>query len=258
MQTTGNTILITGGGSGIGLALAQEFRKLGNTVIIVNRSQDKLKRAAALGFKVYPMDMSKDKSIVSGGRQILAENPDLNGVIHCAGIMKTESLMSSPSPETQWETIAINLLGPMLLNNLLMQEFLKKSSPFIMTVSSGLAFLPLAMYPAYCASKAAIHSYTESLRYQLKETPIQVMELAPPYVQTHLTGEHQASDPMAMPLDEFIREVMEIIQKDPHTEEILVHRVEMLRFAGSNGPEEYQKLFGELNDGFTKARAGVF
>ncbi|MCB1140484.1 MAG: hypothetical protein KDK23_17125, partial [Leptospiraceae bacterium] len=95
-------------------------------------------------------------------------------------------------------------------------------------------------------------------RFQLNETAIQVMELAPPYVQTHLTGEHQASDPMAMPLDEFIAEVMDIIQTNPQAEEILVQRVEMLRFAESGGREKYRKFYKEMNDGFTKARAGVF
>ena len=127
-----------------------------------------------------------------------------------------------------------------------------------MTVSSGLAFIPLAMYPAYCASKAAIHSYSESLRYQLKDTSIHVLELAPPYVQTELTGKDQASDPMAMPLADFISEVMQILKENPQVQEVLVKNVEPLRFAESNGMEKYRGFFQQMNDGFTTARAGVF
>lgn len=257
MLLQGNTILITGGGSGIGLALAEEFKKLGNTVIIANRSSAKLEQAAKLGYKTYQMDMADRSSIESQAKKILSDFPDLNGVIHSAGIMKTESLLSAPSAEIQNETIAINLLGPMALNNLLIPDFRKKDS-FIMTVSSGLAFIPLAMYPAYCASKAAIHSYSESLRYQLKDTSIQVVELAPPYVQTELTGKDQASDPMAMPLADFISEVMQILKENPEVQEVLVKNVEPLRFAESNGMEKYRGFFQQMNDGFTTARAGVF
>lgn len=258
MQSQKKTILITGGGSGIGLALAEEFRKQGDTVIISNRSEDKLSHAASLGFKTYRMDMADSESIKSVTKKILAECPNLNGVIHSAGIMKQESLISGPSPDVQKETIAINLLGPMLLNDLLIPVFVKQSSAFVMTISSGLAFVPLAMFPSYSASKAAVHSYSESLRYQLKDTPVHVMELAPPYVQTHLTGDYQASDPDAMPLADFVREVMDLLRKNPDAPEILVDRVRMLRYAGAKGQEAYSSFHKELNDGFTAAIGGVF
>ncbi len=115
----------------------------------------------------------------------------------------------------QGDTIAINLLAPMRLNNALIPHFLTKDAAFIMTVSSGLAFLPAAMFPTYSATKAAIHSYSQSLRYQLKGSPVTVLELAPPYVQTHLTGPHQATDPNAMPLGDFVDEVMSILKEKP-------------------------------------------
>ena len=114
------------------------------------------------------------------------------------------------------------------------------------------------MYPTYCATKAGLHSYSESLRYQLKGTSVQVTELAPPYVQTELTGQSQASDPMAMPLDEFIAEVMSQLQENPEAKELLVERVQPLRFAAEIGSQKYQEFFAQFNDGFTVARAGVF
>ncbi|MCE9598855.1 MAG: SDR family NAD(P)-dependent oxidoreductase [Spirochaetia bacterium] len=249
MKSQGNTILITGGGSGIGLALAEAFKKRGDTVVVANRSEDKLKKASQLGFKTYRMNMADAADIESTARKILTDFPGLNGVIHNAGIMRAESLTSGASPETQTETIATNLLGPMLLNNIVIPELQKQSSAFIMTVTSGLAFIPMAMFPTYCASKAALHSYTESLRTQLKGTSIQVTELAPPYVQTRLTGAEQENDPTAMPLDEFILEVMDLIKKNPDAAEILVNRVRPLRFAAGKGPEEYERFYAQLNGG---------
>ncbi len=122
-----------------------------------------------------------------------------------------------------------------------------------MTVSSGLAFVPRAGTPTYCATKAAIHSYTQSLRYQLKDTPVQVLELIPPYVQTTLLGEHQASDPRAMPLEEYITEVMEIIKTQPDETEISVKRVYPLRYAADGGREKYEQTFKGYNDAASKA-----
>lgn len=248
MKLTNNTILITGGGSGIGFALAQELSKLGNTIIVTNRSEAKLAKAKAEGFATYPVDMTDGKSIDAMAKQVLADHPTLNAVIQNAGIMVPENLKKADSLKIQSDTIATNLLGPMRLNTALIPHFLKKESAFIMTVSSGLAFMPLAAFPTYCATKAAIHSYSQTLRYQLRNTPIAVLELAPPYVQTHLTGDYQASDPSAMPLDAFINEVMTILKEKPDAREILVERVNFLRFAESNGVDEYHKKFIGLNE----------
>jgi uncharacterized oxidoreductase len=115
-----------------------------------------------------------------------------------------------------------------------------------MTVSSGLAFVPMALTPSYCAAKAAIHSYTQSLRYQLKDTGIQVLELIPPYVKTHLMGARQANDPNAMPLDEFVTETMKILKNSPNATEICVERVKPLRFAERNG--DYDDFFTRSNN----------
>ena len=125
-----------------------------------------------------------------------------------------------------------------------------------MTVSSGLAFVPMAMTPTYCATKAAIHSYTQSLRYQLKGTSVEVLELVPPYVQTRLMGDHQANDPRAMPLAEFIAEVMDILKTQPEAREICVKKVYPLRFAASEGQEKYEQTFQGFNDALATAKHG--
>jgi uncharacterized oxidoreductase len=111
----------------------------------------------------------------------------------------------------------------------------------------------MAMTPTYCATKAAIHSYTQSLRYQLRETSVQVLELIPPYVQTELMGPGQASDPNAMPLKDFIDETMNILKKSPDTTEICVERVKPLRFAEANG--SYDAFFKKFNDAMTAVAA---
>ena len=144
-------------------------------------------------------------------------------------------------------TMATNLLGPIRLTAALLPTLLAQPHAAILTVSSGLAFVPLAMTPAYCATKAAIHSYTQSLRYQLKDTAVQVIELVPPYVQTELMGEHQATDPNAMPLADFIAETMHLLKTRPDADEVLVERVKPLRFAEANG--NYDAFFRQMNDG---------
>jgi uncharacterized oxidoreductase len=254
MNMTGNTILITGGGSGIGLALAEEFSKLGNQVLVAGRSKDKLKAAEEKGLKTFTADMSDLDSIQDLARHAIKEFPSLNVVIHNAGVMKNENLLGGDNQKTEQETIATNLLGPMRLTDALLPHFTKQSAAVIMTVSSGLAFTPLAMTPTYSATKAAIHSYTQSLRYQLKDTAIQVIELVPPYVQTHLMGDRQANDPHAMPLREFISEVMQILKEQPQANEILVERVHPLRFSADGGRDKYEDFFNQMNDRLSAAR----
>jgi uncharacterized oxidoreductase len=149
--------------------------------------------------------------------------------------------------------VTTNLLGPIRLNAVLLPFLLKQPNPVIMTVSSGLAFVPLAMTPTYCATKAAIHSYTQSMRYQLNGTTAQVLELIPPYVQTELMGPRMASDPNAMPLKDFISETMSILENSPNSTEICVERVKPLRFAEASG--QYDAFFKNFNDGMAAAAA---
>ncbi len=179
---------------------------------------------------------------------IAADHPTLNVVIHNAGIMRPENLLTQSSVADSEAIIAINLLGPIRLTAALLPHLQKQPRATIMTVSSGLAFIPMALTPTYNATKAAIHSWSQSLRYQLKSTNIEVLELVPPYVQTELMGTQQASDPRAMPLDKFIAEVMEILNTQPNATEILVETVKPLRFAADNGPEKYSNFFNIFND----------
>ena|SRR5579872_552797 len=247
MQISGNTILITGGGSGIGRALAEAFHAEKNQVIIAGRRQKQLDETVAAnpGMKAAVLDIENADAIRSFADQIKRAHPSLNVVIHNAGIMRPESLQSGAVADAE-AMIATNLLGPIRLTAALLPLLLKQSKAAIMTVSSGLAFVPMTPTPTYCATKAAIHSYTQSLRYQLKDTSVQVLELIPPYVQTELMGSHQASDPNAMPLKDYISESMNILKTSPNVTEICVERVKPLRFAEANGG--YDAFFKSFND----------
>lgn len=260
MQTTDNTLLITGGGSGIGRGLAEAFHRLGNQVIISGRGQKALDEVTAAnpGMRSLTVDMTDPASIRTFAARLNGENPALNVVIHNAGIMRAEKLrsMGADDPLADAEaTVATNLLGPMRLTTALLPTLLRQPRATVMTVTSGLAFVPLNLTPTYCATKAAIHSYTQSLRYQLKDTAVEVIELVPPYVQTGLMGDRQANDPAAMPLDEFIAEVMELLTTQPHATEICVKRVHPLRFATDGGQEKYEQTYQGFNAAMTAARA---
>lgn len=252
MQITGNTILITGGGSGIGRALAEAFHKDGNQVIIAGRRKALLDEATAAnpGMQSAVLDIGDGDAILGFAEQIKGDFPALNVVVHNAGIMKTEDVRDG-SMEDAEATVATNLLGPIRLTAALLPLLLAQPQGAILTVSSGLAFVPLALSPTYCATKAAIHSYTQSLRYQLKDTAVQVIELVPPYVQTELGGERQASDPNAMPLKDFIEETMSLLKASPDPTEVCVERVKMLRFAEASG--DYDGFFQKFNGMMTAA-----
>jgi len=246
MNLTGNTILITGGGSGIGRGLAVELLKLGNVVIIAGRRKHALDEtiAANPGMKALQLDIESPEAIKRFAAQVIAEFPTLNVLINNAGIMRAENLKAQQMDLEDAEAIVTtNLLGPIRLTAALLPHLQAQASAAIMNVSSGLAFVPLAFTPTYCATKAAIHSYTQSLRYQLRDTAIEVLELIPPYVQTHLMD--GADDPRAMPLDSFIAEVMDILKTDPTPAEICVQNVNGLRLAAEQG--RFDGTFQGLN-----------
>ncbi len=247
MQMTGNIILITGGGSGIGRALAEAFHAEGNRVIIAGRRKELLEETTAAnpGMKSVVLDIENPDAIRSFAAHIKTEFSSLNVVIHNAGIMRAESVQKGELGDAE-ATIATNLLGPIRLTAALLPQLEAQPHATIMTVSSGLAFVPMAMTPTYSATKAAIHAYTQSLRHQLKDTSVQVIELIPPYVQTELMGAHQASDPHAMPLGEYINETMQLLKTTPDATEILVERVKPLRFAEASGG--YDNVFKMVNN----------
>jgi uncharacterized oxidoreductase len=251
MKTSGNTILVTGGGTGIGRALAEAFHARGNRVIIAGRRPavlDEVVRANP-GMAALTLDIEDQAAIRAFAAQLTAQFPTLNAVVHNAGIMRPEALLADDFLADAEAQVATNFLGPIRLTAALLPHLLRQPDATILTVTSGLAYIPLALFPTYCATKAALHSYTESLRYQLRETKAEVIELPPPYVQTELTGVHQAADPSAMPLKDYIAETMRLLATTPTPAEILVERVKPLRFAAQG---DYNGFFQTLNDAFAK------
>lgn len=249
MDQTGNTILITGGGSGIGRGLAEAFHRQGNQVILAGRRRSVLEDTAKAnpGMRFFRVDLENLNDTQRFAAEVRAEFPALNVLINNAGIMKSENLKSGIEDLAIAEqTVVINFLGTLRVTAALMPLLLAQPKATIMTVSSGLAFLPIHPNPSYCATKAAIHSWTQSLRYQLRDTRVEVLEIVPPYVQTELTGRFQLEDPNAMPLPEYISETMALLRDPPPSGEILVERVRSRRFADWEG--HYDQFYAEWND----------
>ncbi len=250
MKLSGNTILITGGGSGIGRGLAENFHALGNQVIIAGRRRQALEETTTAnpGMIAVTFDIADAASIRSFAAEMAARFPALNVLINNAGIMRAENLQARQADLADAEAIVTtNLLGPIRLTAALLPLLRRQPYSAIMNVSSGLAFVPLAPTPTYCATKAGIHSYTQSLRYQLRATTTEVLELIPPYVATDLM--RGASDPRAMPLAEYIAEVMGILKAQPDVTEICVERVKGLYGAAASG--HYSQVFNGLNAAMT-------
>ncbi|WP_425985766.1 SDR family oxidoreductase [Brevundimonas sp. TWP1-2-1b1] len=247
MKITGNTILITGGGTGIGRALAETLHARGNQIIITGRREAVLKETAAAnpGMAWATLDVDDAAAIAAFGVQVVKDHPGLNAVILNAGIMKLEDIKAQPFDlATAEATITTNLLGPIRLTAALLPHLTAQPEATIMTVTSGLAFIPLTATPTYNATKAAIHSWTQSLRHQLRDTGVEVLELAPPGVATDLMPGH-ADNPAYMPLADFTAEVIGLIERgETPRGEILVERVKPLRFAEANG---YEAVFEQLN-----------
>jgi uncharacterized oxidoreductase len=251
MNFSGNTILITGGGSGIGRGLAEELHKLGNQVVIAGRRKAALDETttANSGMQSAQLDIESPTAIRAFAAEVTHRFPALNVLVNNAGIMRAERLLAQQDDLADAEAIVTtNLLGPIRLTAALLPHLKRQPHAAIVNVSSGLAFVPLAFTPTYCATKAAIHSYTQSLRYQLKSTSIEVLELVPPYVQTHLMD--GADDPRAMPLKAFIAEVMQILQTQPTPAEICVQNVHGLRRAAEEG--RHDATFNGLNNAMSE------
>jgi uncharacterized oxidoreductase len=238
MKTTSNTILITGGGSGIGRGLAEAFHALGNQVIIAGRRQQVLDETtrANPGMLSAVLDLGDPAAIRAFAAEMTKRHPNLNVLINNAGIARLENLKAPPSDLADVEAmITTNLLGPIRLTAALLPHLQKQPRATILNVTSGLGFVPLPHSPTYSATKAALHSYSVSLRVQLRGTPVEVIEIIPPYVQTELGGPQQASDPRAMPLKEYIAETMQILETQPNAVENCVDHAKFLRFAEATG-----------------------
>jgi uncharacterized oxidoreductase len=247
MDITGNTVFIPGATSGIGLALALALQAKGNTVIVGGRRTELLARIAEQhpGIATVRIDTADPASIEKAAKEVLADHPELNVLIPMAGIMTVEDWHRPESFLASAEAIVTtNVLGPIRLIAAFVEHLRSRPAATVMTVSSGLAFAPLAATPSYNASKAAIHMLSESLRLQLADTSVQVMELEPPAVRTSLMPGQETSD-FAMPLDDFVAEVMELIEAEPDAKEIQVRNVKFLRYGEARG--DYGNVVATLN-----------
>lgn len=254
MKTSGNTILITGGGSGIGAALAHRFHDAGNTVIVAGRRLEALEAVCAGRANLHPLtiDVTSAAGVEDFAARLLAAHPGLNVLVNNAGIMAFETLDAHRDLSDAEATITTNLLGPIRLINALIEHLVAAPDAAIVNVTSGLAFVPLVVTPTYNATKAALHSYTQSLRSALEDR-VEVIELAPPAVQTELTpGQSQREG--YQPLDAFADEVLALFGQSPTPSEILVERVQFLRNAEREG--RFDATLAQLNAFAKAAREG--
>jgi uncharacterized oxidoreductase len=236
MKTTGNTILITGGGTGIGEALAHRFHDLGNTVIIAGRRIETLEKAIGDRPNIHALTFDQDDpaNIAAFAEKLVSDFPSVNVLFNSAGIMRMETSLDKFRDLSDAEaSVTSNLLGPIRLTNALIEHLSGRQDAVIVNVSSGLAFVPLVIAPTYSAIKAAIHSYTESLRAVLKDR-IEVIEVVPPAVRTDLTPGQKTNERM-MPLDTFADQVIALFQMTPTPREILVEGVDFMRNAEAEG-----------------------
>jgi uncharacterized oxidoreductase len=250
MKLTGNTIFITGGGSGIGRGLAEALHKLGNQIIISGRRQSHLDATtrANPGMASVQLDIEDPDSIAAVRKQLIAQFPSLNVLINNAGMMQIDDAAGGIDDDLLVSTVTTNLLGPIRLTSALIDQLKKQESAVIIYNTSVLAYVPLALAAVYSATKAALHSFALSQRYKLKDTSVSVLEIAPPWVQTDLLGSN--NEPRAMPLAEFIEETISVLGTDTH--DVLVERAKPLR--NNPGPNE-GAFVTEFNDLMAQAPA---
>ncbi len=235
MDTTNSTVFITGGTSGIGLGLALRLMAAGSTVVVGGRRTEVLARLAEEhpGLGTQQVDVTDPASIAAAAAAVTAARPGLDVLVTTAGIMEPEDLTDPAHVEVAERTVATNLLGTIRSIDAFLPALLRRPEATVVTVSSGLGFVPMPLTPTYSATKAAVHSYTQALRVQLARGPVRVTELVPPAVRTDLLGQRDSSH--AMPLEEYLDEVMGILADRPDAEEVLVERVRFLRFAEADG-----------------------
>ncbi len=187
-KLTQRTILITGGTSGIGLELARQLLSRGNTVLVTGRDQGKLDEArrALPALHTFQSDVSEPSAIIDLRERVVAQFPALDVLINNAGIMRNLKLQQERGLDDLTRELEINLSGPMRMVQQFLPHLRTRGDAMIVNVTSGLAFVPMPAAPVYCAAKAGLHSFTQSLRVQLEGTGVRVVELAPPGVETPL------------------------------------------------------------------------
>jgi short-subunit dehydrogenase involved in D-alanine esterification of teichoic acids len=233
MDISNRTVFIAGATSGIGLELARRFAAAGSTVIVGGRRADLLDQIRAEGFATVAIDVADHDSVERARDTILESHPSLDTIVTMSGVMLPEDLRDPAHFASAQQTIETNLLGTIRVIDAFTQHLIARGSGTIITVTSGIGFLPFPPMPTYAASKAGVHAYSEALRAQLAGTGVEVAELVPPAVAT--TPEHAARNPRAIPLDDYATEVMELLQAEPTPHEILVKGVLMHRWAERDG-----------------------
>jgi uncharacterized oxidoreductase len=243
MKLTGNTIFITGGGSGIGRALAEALHKLGNKVIISGRRAGHLQETleANPGMEAIELDIASSESIAVAAAKLIKSHPTLNVLINNAGIMRIDDAANAIDDELITSTITTNLVGPIRLTGALIEHLKKQQSGYVLLVSSVLGFTPMAMTSVYSATKAALHSYAMTLRFKLRHTSVRVLEVIPPWVRTELLN--SSNEQRAMPLDEFIAGTMEALGTEAN--EVMVPHAKFLRDQAGPAEQAFVNSFNE-------------
>ncbi|WP_348623197.1 SDR family NAD(P)-dependent oxidoreductase [Paenibacillus peoriae] len=239
MKLIGNTIFITGGGSGIGRALAEALHNLGNKVIISGRRKERLEETikANPGMSAVELNVQDPASIKAVAKQLIEEYPDVNVLVNNAGIIQSDDAAGVIDEDVLISTVTTNLLGPIRLTSAFIEHLKSKEEAVVINTTSILGFVPLATTAVYSATKAALHTYTLSQRYMLKDTSVKVIEIVPPWVQSN------NDEPRAMPLTSFIDATIKILGTD--TDEVLVEEAKMFR----NNPGPNEGVFvTQLND----------
>ncbi len=243
MQLSGNTVLVTGGGTGIGRTMAIALSRRDNRVVIAGRRTAALRAVAQAypGIEWHPLDVSDTDSV----RQFVASAerrwPDLNVLINNAGVMALENA-DALDPAVATTVVATNLLGPIVLTSLLLPTLRRQPDATIVNITSALAFVPLGIAPTYSATKAGLHSYTESLRILLRESGIQVIEIAPPRVHTDMDAPGGTDSVGA---EEFVGQIMAALAAQPQASEVVVDAARVVRNAERDG--HYGRVLAALN-----------
>ncbi|UQA58512.1 SDR family oxidoreductase [Polyangium aurulentum] len=245
MKLEGNTIFITGGTSGIGRALAEALHRRGNQVIIAGRRKANLDAIVREnpGMDGVELDITDPKSIAAVAAHLTAKYPKLNVLVNNAGVMVRDDVSGAVDEAVLVSTIETNLLGPVRTTSAFIEHLKKQREATIINVSSVLGFVPLAQTAVYSSTKAAIHSYSQSLRYRLRNTSVRVLELAPPWVQTELMNGAGQNEPRAMPLADFVKETMALLATD--AEEIVVENARALRANPGAGEGPFVTAFND-------------
>ncbi|MDX3581343.1 SDR family NAD(P)-dependent oxidoreductase [Streptomyces europaeiscabiei] len=237
MKMTGNTILITGGTSGIGLGLALRLHEAGNKVIVAGRRKELLDEITAgnPGIEALVLDVADPASIARAAETVAASHPELNVLVNNAGIMLPENLLDPASLPVAEDHVTVNLLGTIRMTYAFLPLLVGKADAAVLNVTSTLAWVPLPITPTYNATKAALHSFSESLRVQLAgaDAGVQVIEVAPPAVRTTLLGQEDSET--AMPLDDFLAETLTLLREKPDAKENIVEQARFVRDAEANG-----------------------